>query len=94
MSYRLTPEPQELLDTLRREHGTGHVLVKQAEAGLAILGDTPTQWSKRIRRLPGGVYRYRHGRCRIVYEIDEDAQLVSILYVGLRDEATYRDLGT
>lgn len=37
-----------------------------------------------------GVYRYRLGRLRVVYEVDLSRCRISILKVALRDEQTYR----
>ena len=37
-----------------------------------------------------GVYRYRLGRLRVVYEVDLSLCQISILKVALRDEQTYR----
>jgi len=42
----------------------------------------------------GDVWRVRVGDLRVVYLIDDDARLVTILKVARRSESTYRDLRT
>ena len=92
MPYSVKPDEQQLLQhTERRHRGDPHFMA-QVREGLDALKRDPRQFMRRIKKLPDGRYRYRHGRCRIVYSINEDERSVRISQIALRDEATYRDL--
>jgi mRNA interferase RelE/StbE len=63
----------------------------QVEVALTIdrLGNTPRP--PRVKKLAeSGLWRIRVGQYRIVYAIDDKAQLVTIVRVARRKEDTYR----
>ncbi|MBI4283811.1 MAG: type II toxin-antitoxin system RelE/ParE family toxin [Chloroflexi bacterium] len=65
----------------------------QVEVALSIdrLGSTPRP--PRVKRLAeSGLWRIRMGQYRIVYVIDDQAQLVTILRVARRRGDTYKGL--
>lgn len=43
-----------------------------------------------MKRAWKGKYRYKHGRCRIVYRIDDERRCVELIIIEPRDEKTYR----
>jgi mRNA-degrading endonuclease RelE of RelBE toxin-antitoxin system len=66
----------------------------QAEALIDALADDPRP--VRAKELQGkpGIYRlWLAGRWRIVYEIDEDSQVISILRVRRKERIDYPSLG-
>lgn len=70
-------------------------LAKEAQVEVALsidrLGNTPRP--PRVKKLAeSGLWRIRVGRCRIVYAVDDTAQLVTIVRVARRREDTYRGL--
>ncbi|MFQ6098054.1 MAG: type II toxin-antitoxin system RelE/ParE family toxin [Armatimonadota bacterium] len=90
--YRIEPDLDVLLGRVRRKYQGNQRFISAVEEGLRILSETPRAFSHRIAKLPKGRYRYRHGRCRIIYRIDDDRMLVRILKIDLRSETTYEDL--
>ncbi len=65
----------------------------QMETGRAIDGlrdNARPSGSKKLRET--GLWRVRVGRYRVVYAIDDDAKLVTILKVAIRREDTYKGL--
>jgi mRNA-degrading endonuclease RelE of RelBE toxin-antitoxin system len=81
----------KLTSTARKEVQSlpAHVRA-QALQSFKALRDTPRlPRSKELRGKPGIFRIWLAGRWRIVYEIDEDAQLVIILRVRLKDEIDY-----
>ena len=65
----------------------------QVEVALSIdrLGDTPRP--PRVKKLAdSGLWRIRAGQHRIVYAIDDEARLVTIVRVARRKEGTYKGL--
>ena len=65
----------------------------QVEAALSIdrLGNTPRP--PRVKKLAeSGLWRIRMGQYRIVYAIDDQAQLVAVVRVARRREDTYKGL--
>ena len=92
MCYAIRPNEEQLLAEVRRKHRGDDLFVKQVTEGLQRLESSPYAYIRRIRKLPKGRYRYRHGRCRIIYRIDEQERTVDILAIRPRDESTYRDL--
>jgi len=65
----------------------------QVELSLSIdhLGNTPRP--PRVKKLAeSGLWRIRVGHYRIVYTIDDEAQLVTIVRVARRREDTYKGL--
>ena len=70
-------------------------LPKEAQVAVALsidnLGNTPRPL--RVKKLAdSGLWRIRVGLCRIVYAIDDKAQLVTIVRVARRREDTYKGL--
>jgi len=66
-------------------------LLKEAQVEVALsidrLGNTPRP--PRVKKLAeSGLWRIRVGQYRIVYAIDDEAQLVTIVRVALRRENT------
>ena len=92
MGYEIWPDEARLMHEFARAHRGNDALIRQAAEGLAILKHTPREHTGRIKKLPDGRYRYRHGRCRIVYRIDEAASTVVIIRIAQREAGTYRDL--
>lgn len=92
MGYTVWPDEARLLRDFARQHRGNDVLIRQATEGLAILKRTPREHSGRIRKLPDGRYRYRHGRCRIRPWIDEAASTVVVIKMVPRDASTYRGI--
>ena len=65
----------------------------QVELSLSIdrLGNTPRP--PRVKKLAeSGLWRIRVGQYRIVYAVDDEAQLVTIVRVARRKEDTYKGL--
>lgn len=65
----------------------------QVEVALSIdlLGNTPGP--PRVKKLAdSGLWRIRVGQYRIVYAIDDKAQLVTIVRIARRKEDTYKGL--
>lgn len=89
MSYQIDTEPP-VYKELRAL--PAHVRV-QAFALIDSLADNPRPpRAKELRDRPG-VYRiWLAGHWRIVYQIDDDAQLVTILRVRLKDDIDYDSL--
>ena len=60
------------------------------EPVIMALGEEPRPHG--VRKIKGAehAYRVRQGDYRVVYEVYDDEQLVVILYVGRRNEGTYR----
>ena len=87
MSYemRLRRTAQRGLDALpERDH------VRIAEA-IGALEKNPRL--PRVKKLAdSGLWRVRIGQCRVVYAIEDKAQLVIIVRVARRTEDTYRGL--
>ncbi len=91
--YTIEPDENALLDDVKRKHRGNNVFIRQVEHGLNILKTTPYKHTRRISKFSGKRYRYRHGRCRIVYQVNEANKTIEISLIGLRDEGTYRNLG-
>ena len=92
MCYAIRPNEEQLLAEIPRKRRRDNLFVQQVTEGLQRLKCSPYAYIGRIRKLPKGRYRYRHGRCRIIYRIDEQERTVEILAIRPRDESTYRDL--
>ena len=92
MCYAIRPNEEQLVAEIRRKHRGDNLFVQQAIEGLQRVKCSPYAYIRRIRKLPEGRYRYRHGRCRIIYRIDEQERTVEILAIRPRDESTYRHL--
>ena len=87
MAYRVEihPAAQEQMLSLPKE-----AQVKVARS-IDHLGNTPRP--PRVKKLAdSGLWRIRVGQYRIVYAIDDKAQLVTIVRVARRNEDTYRGL--
>lgn len=52
------------------------------------LGENPRP--RGCKKLGDSAYRIRVGRHRVLYQIDDNARLVTISSVGVRNERTYR----
>ncbi|MBI4198461.1 MAG: type II toxin-antitoxin system RelE/ParE family toxin [Chloroflexi bacterium] len=70
-------------------------LPKEAPVQIALsidgLGETPRP--PRVKKLAeNGLWRIRVGQFRIIYAVDDEAQLVSIARVARRREDTYQGL--
>ena len=92
MPYAIVPDARRLLADFARKHRGNQRLIDQAAAGLVIIARSPREHIGRIIRLSADRYRYRHGRCRIVYDIDEAHHTVVVVLIDQRDEGTYRDV--
>ena len=89
MSYRIEVEPPARQEIRALP---GYVRA-QAEALIDALADDPRP--ARAKELHGkpGIYRlWLAARWRIVYEIDEDAQVISILRVRRKERIDYQSL--
>ncbi|MEW6034737.1 MAG: type II toxin-antitoxin system RelE/ParE family toxin [Chloroflexota bacterium] len=87
MSYevRLRQAAQKQLDALS---GGGYEKVARAITDLA---GNPRPL--RVKKLAGsGLWRVRVGRYRVVYAIDDEARLVTVVRVARRREDTYKGL--
>ncbi len=87
MSYevKLRPAAQKELDALSEQD-----YERVAEA-INTLEDNPRP--PRVKKLAdSGLWRIRVGQFRIVYAIDDKAQLVTMVRVARRKEDTYRGL--
>ncbi|MDO8579030.1 MAG: type II toxin-antitoxin system RelE/ParE family toxin [Dehalococcoidales bacterium] len=63
----------------------------QLEVAKSIDQLADTSRPSRCKRLRGtDIWRLRTGRYRVIYAIDDDAKVVTILKVALRREDTYR----
>lgn len=65
----------------------------QSRIALAIdgLANTPRpEGCKKLRET--GLWRLRAGRYRIIYSIEDDAQLIRVVKVAIRREDTYKGL--
>ena len=85
MSYevRLRRLAQKGLDAL-----SGRDYAKVDEA-ITSLGENPRP--RRVKKLDdSGLWRVRVGQCRIVYALDDKAQIVIIVRVARRKEDTYK----
>ncbi len=89
MAYSIRPDKNRLLGGVGRKYSGNTVFCDQVEEALAILERTPRGYMRRIAKFPAGRYRYKAGRCRVIYEIDEPGKAVEILKIDLRDEHTY-----
>ncbi|MBI4339504.1 MAG: type II toxin-antitoxin system RelE/ParE family toxin [Chloroflexi bacterium] len=87
MSYevRLRPAAQKELDALPERD---YILVAEA---IYALEKNPRPASV-IKLAGSSLWRIRVGRFRIVYGVDDQAQLVTIVRVARRREDTYRGL--
>ncbi len=56
-----------------------------------LIKDHPHYHPNHIRKLVGNLgYRYKKGRWRVVYGINEESKTIIIRSIGLRKEDTYR----
>lgn len=82
---RLRPPAQKGLDALA---GRDYETVAEA---IGTLGENPRP--PRVKKLTeSGLWRIRIGQYRIVYSIDDKAELVTIARVARRKEDTYKGL--
>ena len=78
-----------MLAQLRRKHRGNDDFIQRAEEALDWLEQRPDDYPGRIARWPEGRYRYKHGRSRVVYTVDEDRGVVEILKMAYRDDKDY-----
>lgn len=86
MSYRVEASP---LAGRQMRKLTSSVL-RRLEGPIRGLAEEPRPSG--VRKLEGedNAWRIRVGRYRVIYEIHDDRQLIVLLQVVRRDEATYR----
>ncbi len=85
-AYRVTTKPR-VERQLARLGKRDYLSVRQS---IDDLTDQPRP--RGVLKLRGDRYRLRWGNWRVVYEIDDEARLVTIVDVLRRNERTYRDL--
>ena len=61
------------------------------EPFILALADEPRHGVRKVRGTDA-TYRIRVGNYRVVYDVDDQAQVVVVLQVSTRNEATYRGL--
>lgn len=85
---------EEWLRLMRRKHRGDSDFLGRFEKALPILRRDPYGLAEpRIIPLQEpwrGYYRYKHGRCRIIYEILDGRRLVRLRRAEPRDEMTYK----
>ena len=56
----------------------------------SYLSQSPLKLGKPLRGSFRGLYKYRIGKCRVIYEVDAEVGIITILSVGFRKDV-YRD---
>ncbi|MBF0564990.1 MAG: type II toxin-antitoxin system RelE/ParE family toxin [Nitrospirae bacterium] len=50
------------------------------------LSQSPLKRGAPLRGAFEGLYRYRIGKCRVIYEVDAEVSIVTVLRVGFRKD--------
>jgi mRNA-degrading endonuclease RelE of RelBE toxin-antitoxin system len=90
--YGIEQEDRWVQAVRRKRRGDADFIQRFEEALPIIRGDPYGRSEIRIiplRHPLKGRFRYKHGRCRIIYSINEERRTVRLLRVEPRDEGTY-----
>jgi mRNA interferase RelE/StbE len=69
----------------------GRVLEQTITAKVeSYLSQSPLKLGKPLKGSFGGLYKYRVGKCRVIYEVDAEGGVITVLSVGFRKDV-YRD---
>ncbi|WP_420266065.1 type II toxin-antitoxin system RelE family toxin [Candidatus Magnetominusculus dajiuhuensis] len=52
----------------------------------SYLSQSPLTLGKPLRGSFEGLYRYRIGKCRVIYEVDAEDRIITVLRVGFRKD--------
>jgi mRNA interferase RelE/StbE len=86
-TIRVTPSAEKDIEKLRN-----HIKIRdfhRIDTTVRLLASDPRPNGARKIRTRAAEYRIRVGKFRVVYEIDDNNQLVLILHVARRSETTY-----